>query len=127
MALSVPWFQYIAPAAEVTRINEGKGLVVINGSKDAGFVMGAIVCFYSDSGEEITCGRVQQTSEGYATVKVNKRKARQILFGMDAELVDPKKEGGASESTREKKPCVDDSECREGYCVNGKCQESKVW
>jgi len=50
--------------------------------------MGATVCFYSSSGEEITCGRIQQTSESYATVKINNRQAKQILIGMEAQLSD---------------------------------------
>jgi hypothetical protein len=49
-------FRSIVIAAEVTRINKNRGLIVINGNKDDGFVMGANVCFYSSSGEEITCG-----------------------------------------------------------------------
>ena len=84
-------FKSIVMAAEVTRINKNRGLIVINGSKDDGFVMGATVCFYSTSGEEITCGRVQQTSESYATVKVNNRKAKQIRYGMEAQLEDEQK------------------------------------
>ena len=79
-------FKSIVMAAEVTRINKNRGLIVINGNKDDGFIRGATVCFYSTSGEEITCGRIQQTSESYATVKVNNRKARQIRYGMEAQL-----------------------------------------
>jgi len=86
VVVSVSSFESIAQAAQVTRINKNKGLIVINGNKDDGFVMGATVCFYSTSGEEITCGRIQQTSESYVTVKVNKRKARQIRNGMEAQL-----------------------------------------
>ena len=79
-------FKCDVQAAEVTRINENRGLIVINGNKADGFVMGAKVCFYSSSGEEITCGRVRQTSESYVTVKVNNRKAKQIRNGMEAQL-----------------------------------------
>ena len=79
-------FESTVSAAEVTRINKNRGLIVINGNKADGFVMGATVCFYSTSGEEITCGRIQQTSESYVTVKVNNRKAKQIRNGMEAQL-----------------------------------------
>ena len=84
----VTYFNVTAQAAQVTRINKNRGLIVIDGNKDDGFVMGATVCFYSTSGEEITCGRVQQTSESYATVEINNRKARQIRIGMEAQLSD---------------------------------------
>jgi len=91
VVVSVTSFESIAQAAQVTRINKNRGLIVINGSKSDGFVMGATVCFYSTSGEEITCGKVQQTSESYVTVKVNNRKARQIRNGMEAQLEDEEK------------------------------------
>ena len=84
-------FKSIVMAAEVTRINKNKGLIVINGNKDDGFAMGAKVCFYSSSGVEITCGRVKQTSESHVTVKINNRKARQIRYGMEAQLEDEEK------------------------------------
>ena len=109
-------------AAAVTRINENRGLIVINGNKEAGFVMGATVCFYSTSGEEITCGKVQQTSESYVTVKVNNRKAKQIRNGMEAQLEDEEKGQEYIGSTKEEQGCIDDSDCGAGeYCVTGKC------
>ena len=109
-------------AAAVTRINENRGLIVINGNKEAGFVMGATVCFYSTSGEEITCGSVQQTSESYVTVKVNNRKAKQIRNGMEAQLEDDEKSHEYVKSTKEEQRCIDDSDCGAGeYCVTGKC------
>jgi hypothetical protein len=126
VVLSATSFKCLVHAAEVTRINKNRGLIVINGNKDDGFVMGATVCFYSTSGEEITCGRVQQTSESYVTVKVNNRKAKQIRYGMEAQLEDKEKGQEYIESTKEKQGCVDDSECGAGgYCVNGRCQRGK--
>lgn len=84
--IGVTYFNVIAQAAQVTRINKNRGLIVIDGNKGDGFVMGASVCFYSTSGEEIACGKIQQTSESYATVKINNRQAKQIRFGMEAKL-----------------------------------------
>jgi hypothetical protein len=119
-------FRGVVLAAEVTRINENRGLIVINGSKEAGFVMGATVCFYSTSGEQITCGSVQQTSESYVTVGVDNRKAKQIRYGMEAQLEDDGKGQGYIGSPKEEKSCVDDSECgNSGYCVNGNCQPNR--
>ena len=86
--IGATYFNVMAQAAQVTRINKNRGLIVIDGNKDGGFVMGATVCFYSTSGEEIACGRIQQTSESYSTVKINNRQARQIRFGMEAILTD---------------------------------------
>ena len=119
-------FKCNVQAAEVTRINENRGLIVINGNKADGFVMGAKVCFYSSSGEEITCGRVRQTSESYVTVEVNNRKAKQIRNGMEAQLEDDEKGQEYVGSPKEENSCVDDSECgNSGYCVNGNCQPNR--
>ena len=111
-------FNDSAQAAQVTRINTNRGLIV-----DDGFIMGATICFYSSSGEEITCGRVQQTSESYATVKVNNREAKQIKQGMEAKIPVEKSD---EEVTKEDKGCVDDSECGDAeVCINGKCHKTK--
>ncbi|MBW2327672.1 MAG: hypothetical protein JRF45_14620 [Deltaproteobacteria bacterium] len=119
-------FKCNVQAAEVTRINKNRGLIVIDGNKADGFVMGAKVCFYSSSGEEITCGRVRQTSESYVTVEVNNRKAKQIRNGMEAQLEDDEKGQEYVGSPKEEKSCVDDSECgNSGYCVNGNCQPNR--
>jgi hypothetical protein len=119
-------FKCNVQAAEVTRINKNRGLIVIDGNKADGFVMGAKVCFYSSSGEEITCGRVRQTSESYVTVEVNNRKAKQIRNGMEAQLEDDEKGQEYVGSPKEENSCVDDSECgNSGYCVNGNCQPNR--
>jgi hypothetical protein len=86
MMITVIFYKGVATAAQVTRINAKKGLIVIDGKKSEGFIMGAKVCFYSSSGEEITCGRVHQTSEYYATIKVSNTKAIKLKYGMEAKL-----------------------------------------
>ena len=86
--IGATYFNVTAQAAQVTRINRGSGHIVIDGKKSDGFVRGATVCFYSSSGEEITCGKIQQTSESYSTVKINNRQAKQIFMGMEAQLSD---------------------------------------
>ena len=121
MVIAATWFQSIAMAAQVTRINTNKGFIFIDGSIADGFVMGAMVCFYSSSGEEITCGRVEQTSESFARVKVNNRIAKQIRYGMEARI-SVKKE--TKEKTKEPLKCTDDSECGDtGFCYKGKCRQ----
>ena len=88
--------------------------------------MGATVCFYSTSGEEITCGRIQQTTESHVTVKVNNRKAKQIRNGMEAQLEDKEKGQEYVESTKKEQGCIDDSDCGAGeYCVTGRCMGGK--
>ncbi len=69
----------------VTRTTN-KGHVYINGGKDAGFVLGAEVCFYSFSGEKITCGTVFRTSATNAAVQVGNREVKKIKQGMQAIL-----------------------------------------
>ena len=116
-------FQSIATAAQVTRINTNRGFIFINGSIADGFVMGAEVCFYpsSDSDEEITCGRVEQTSESFARVKVNNRIAKQIRYGMEARLSVEKE---SKENATEPQKCTDDSECGDtGFCYHGRCRQ----
>jgi hypothetical protein len=123
IVITVTSFNDSAQAAQVTRINTNRGLIVVDGNKDDGFIMGATICFYSSSGEEITCGRVQQTSESYATVKVNNREAKQIKYGMEAKIPVEKSD---EEVTKEDKGCVDDSECGDAeVCINGKCHKTK--
>ena len=113
------FFKGIAIAAQVTRIYADKGLIIIDGNKDDGFIMGAKVCFYSASGEIIACGRVKQTSESYATIKVNNRKSKQITYGMEAKIPVEK---SSEKVTKEDKGCSDDSECGDfGVCIYGKC------
>ena len=75
-----------ALAAEVTKVNVSRGHVYIDAGKEAGFIMGADVCFYSDAGATIACGTVRQTSAARATVKVKNREAKLITRGMTATL-----------------------------------------
>lgn len=78
--------QPTASAAEVTKVNVGQGHVYIDQGKSDGFVFGAEVCFYSDSGEKITCGMVRQTTDVYAMVQITSREARLIKKGTRAIL-----------------------------------------
>ena len=80
-------------AARVKNVNKHKGFVYIDEGKDVGFVMGATVCIYSFSGEQIACGRVRETMESHdAMVMVNKEESHHIMDGMEARLVVEKKE-----------------------------------
>ena len=90
LALASIFIGGVALAAEVTKVHTNKGQITIDQGKNDGYVMGAEVCFYSFSGEQITCGQVRQTSESSATVKVNNREAKKIKQGMEAILMVPK-------------------------------------
>ena len=112
-------FQSIATAAQVTRINENKGFIFINGSIAEGFVLGATVCFYTSSGKVITCGRVEQASEAFARVKINNRIAKKIQYGMTAKI-----SKGTKKETTAPLPCTTDSECGDaGFCFEGRCRQ----
>ena len=114
-------FQSIAAAAQVTRINQNKGYIFIDGSIAEGFVMGARVCFYTSSNEQITCGRIEQASENFARVKVNNRIANKIHYGMTAKL-SVKKE--PKEKATAPLPCTADSDCGDaGFCFEGYCRQ----
>jgi len=121
MIIAGTFFKSISMAAQVTRIHSSRKYIYINGSTADGFVMGARVCFYSSSGEEITCGPIDQASESLTRVRVNNRIAKQIRYGMDARL---SVEKDAKEEATRPKPCSGDSECGDtGYCIHGQCQQ----
>jgi len=79
-------FGDVSFAARVTRIHTNKGHIYIDKGKDAGFVMGAKVCFYTSSGELITCGKVRKTTNSYSMVEVDNRKAKKINYGTEVTL-----------------------------------------
>jgi ribosomal protein L35AE/L33A len=85
--LATTSFKNIAMAAQVTKINEPKGQIFINEGKDAGFIFGAKVCFYSSSDKELICGKVLRTTDSYAVVRIrNVRETKKIEIGSEAML-----------------------------------------
>jgi hypothetical protein len=121
VVIALTFFQSIAAAAQVTRINQNRGFIFIDGTIAEGFVMGAKVCFYTDSGEKITCGRVEQTSENFARVKISNRIAYKIHYGMTAKLSVKK---DTQENVTAPLPCTADSDCGDaGFCFEGQCRQ----
>jgi hypothetical protein len=121
VVIALTSFQNIAAAAQVTRINQNKGYIFIDGSIAEGFVMGAKVCFYTSSGEKITCGRIEQASENFARVKISNRIAYKIQYGMAAQL-SVKKE--TKENAAAPLPCTADADCGDaGFCFEGECRQ----
>jgi len=121
LVITAIFFQSLSMAAQVTRIHSSRKYIFINGSIADGYVMGAKVCFYTSSGEEITCGIIEQASESFARVRVDNREAKQIRYGMEAKL---SVENESKETATVPKKCTEDSECGEtGFCFNGECQQ----
>jgi len=121
LVITATFFQSFSMAAQVTRIHSSRKYIFINGSIADGYVMGAKVCFYSSSGEEITCGIIEQASESFARVRVDNRKAKPIRYGMEAKL---SVENESKEKPTVPKKCTEDSECGDtGFCINGECQQ----
>jgi uncharacterized membrane protein len=121
LVICATFFESISTAAQVTRIHSSRKYIFINGSIADGFVMGARVCFYSSSGEEITCGIIEQASESFARVRVDNRIAKKIRYGMEARLSVKEEK---KEEAPEPKSCTEDSECGDtGFCFQGKCQQ----
>lgn len=117
----VTFFSGIALAAQVTRVNKFKGHVFINGGEDAGYMLGATVCFVSSSGEELICGTVQRTSASEAMVKVKRSdtRRRRITGGMEALLY-----GGEEQKEEIKEKEETEKEETE---KNGKTKKKENW
>jgi len=121
LVITATFFQSFSMAAQVTRIHSSRKYIFINGSIADGYVMGAKVCFYSSSGEEITCGIIEQASESFARVRVDNRIAKQIRYGMEAKL---SVEDKSKEEATGPQKCTEDSECGDtGFCFNGRCRQ----
>lgn len=103
LALATTSLEGISAAAQVAWVNESKGRVHINGGANDGYVLGAIVCFFISSGQNLACGIVQSTSASKAVVKVEKRWAKRIRKGTEAMLYVEKEEKEAGEEKVEKK------------------------
>ena len=121
LVITATFFQSFSMAAQVTRIHSSRKYIFINGSIADGYVMGAKVCFYTSSGEEVTCGIIEQASESFARVRVDNRIAKQIRYGMEAKLsVEDKSKEEATGPLK----CTEDSECGDtGFCFNGRCRQ----
>ncbi len=75
-----------ALAAQVIKVNKLNGDIAIDGGENAGFIVGAQVCFSSASGDQLVCGSVIKASASESVVKVDRRYATQIMGGAEALL-----------------------------------------
>jgi hypothetical protein len=72
---------------KVTKVHRVKRHVWLNEGKDAGFIRGAKVCFFSSSDELIVCGIVVSTKPSWCRVLVNKCCRRIRKSGVRAALM----------------------------------------
>ncbi len=84
--LAVLSFNGNALAAQVIKVNKLNGDIAIDGGKNAGFIVGAQVCFPGASGDQLVCGTVLKASASESVVKVDRRYATQIMGGAEALL-----------------------------------------
>ena len=85
--------------AQVSEINISEGRIHINGGMDAGFILGATVCFSISPDKELICGTVQEAEASKAVVKVTQEETGKIKIGTKAML---EVEAKAKEETKEK-------------------------
>ncbi len=102
-------FKSNALAAQVIKVNKLNGDVAIDGGENAGFIVGAQVCFPAASGDQLVCGTVLKASASESVVKVDRRYATRIMGGAEALLYkDTEKtvaaEGGEEKGEKEEKP-----------------------
>jgi hypothetical protein len=108
--LAVLSFKSNALAAQVIKINKLNGDVAIDGGKNAGFIVGAQVCFPSVSGDQLICGTVLKASASQSVVKVDRRYATRIMGGAEALLYEEAKETVEAEGDEGKEEKAVESE-----------------
>ena len=74
--------------AKVTQVHDKKSLVWLDKGKDAGFIRGAKVCFFSSSDELISCGNVYSTEPSWCRVRVYQGFPRIREIGVRAVLIE---------------------------------------
>jgi hypothetical protein len=103
-------FKGNALAAQVIKVNKLNGDVAIDGGKNAGFIVGAQVCFPGASGDQLICGTVLKASASESVVKVDRRYATQIMGGAEALLYEEAKDTVESQGDEGKEEKAVESE-----------------
>jgi len=101
--LAMVSFKSNALAAQVIKVNKLNGDIAINGGENAGFIVGAQVCFPAASGDQLVCGTVLKASASESVVKVDRRYATQIMGGAEALLYKETEEIAEEEKKEEEK------------------------
>ena len=101
--LAMVSFKSNALAAQVIKVNKLNGDIAIDGGENAGFIVGAQVCFPAASGDQLVCGTVLKASASESVVKVDRRYATQIMGGTEALLYKETEEIAEEEKKEEEK------------------------
>jgi len=101
--LAMVSFKSNALAAQVIKVNKLNGDIAIDGGENAGFIVGAQVCFPAASGDQLVCGTVLKASASESVVKVDRRYATQIMGGAEALLYKETEEIAEEEKKEEEK------------------------
>jgi len=99
--LAMVSFKSNALAAQVIKVNKLNGDIAIDGGENAGFIVGAQVCFPAASGDQLVCGTVLKASASESVVKVDRRYATQIMGGAEALLYKETEEIAEEEEKKE--------------------------
>jgi len=99
--LAMVSFKSNALAAQVIKVNKLNGDIAIDGGENAGFIVGAQVCFPAASGDQLVCGTVLKASASESVVKVDRRYATQIMGGTEALLYKETEEIAEEEEKKE--------------------------
>ena len=99
--LAMVSFKSNALAAQVIKVNKLNGDIAIDGGENAGFIVGAQVCFPAASGDQLVCGTVLKASASESVVKVDRRYATQIMGGTEALLYKETEETAEEEEKKE--------------------------
>ena len=99
--LAMVSFKSNALAAQVIKVNKLNGDIAIDGGENAGFIVGAQVCFPAASGDQLFCGTVLKASASESVVKVDRRYATQIMGGTEALLYKETEETAEEEEKKE--------------------------
>jgi hypothetical protein len=77
-------------AATVKKVNTAKKYVVVEKTSDSNFERGNTVCFHSESGKRVACGKVGKVSKSSIFVRVSAKRIASVKVGFTAKIRPPK-------------------------------------
>lgn len=89
--------------AEVKKVTEKSGAILIDEGEDTGFSKGKKVCFLDSSAKQVLCGKVAKSMKNKALVAVSKDKASSLKEGFKAVLADGKSDKSDADPKAKKK------------------------
>ncbi len=88
--LSLAVLSSSAFSAEVKKITEKNGGILIDEGEDTGFTKGKKVCFLDSNSKQVLCGKIAKSQKNKALVGVSKDKVSSVKEGFKAVLADGK-------------------------------------